>query len=64
MNAYKRGSKGGFMHASRAADSILLSTSDICMHGYIRDVRSSHIMHAGSAVKAASTCTCMNIRDK
>jgi hypothetical protein len=29
---YKRGSKGGFIHASRAVGSILLSTSDICIH--------------------------------
>jgi len=27
--AYERGSKGGFIHASRAAGSILLSTSYI-----------------------------------
>jgi len=30
--AYKRGSKGGFIHASRAAGSILLSTGNICKH--------------------------------
>jgi hypothetical protein len=30
--AYKRGSKGGFTHASRAAGSILLSTSNTCTH--------------------------------
>jgi hypothetical protein len=30
--AYKRGSRGGFIHASRAAGSILLSTSNICKH--------------------------------
>jgi hypothetical protein len=46
---HKRGSKGGgFIHASRAAGSILLSTSDICkhhMHGPTNVVMLQHIAH-------------------
>jgi hypothetical protein len=46
--AYKIGSEGGFRHASRAAVSILLSTSDICkhhMHGPSNVVMLQHIAH-------------------